>query len=199
MRNKKLLLTLIISFIALSLFMINNKLLYIDKGTFNFLSSNISDEFIKPFEYITNIMSEWGLLILCFVLFIIMYKKKKINDFIFLSVNVITSVVITKAFKILFQRERPSWPIISETGYSYPSGHTLTATCFYGALIILVNKYFKGKIKIISNIFLIIMVILTGLSRIYLGVHYLSDVLAGYILGIIILIVIYKVFNKNKS
>ena len=199
MKKNKILIALIIAFIALSLFMINDKLVYIDKGMFTFLSTYLSDNFITQFEFITNIMSEWWLLILCIILFVIMYKKKKINDFIFLSVNIVSSIVVSRIIKYIFQRERPVWPLIKETGYSYPSGHTFTATCFYGTLIILVNKYFKGKLKIFANIFLVLMILLTGLSRIYLGVHYLSDVIAGYILGTIVLIVVYKIFNRNNK
>ncbi len=199
MKKNKLLIVLIIAFIALSLFMINDKLVYIDKETFTFLFLHLNDKFLSQFEFITNIMSFWSVFFLCIILFVIMYKKKKINDFLFLSVNVLSSIVIIRVFKIIFQRPRPLWPLIEETGYSYPSGHTLTATCFYGSLIILVNKYFKGKLKIFANIFLVAMILLTGLSRIYLGVHYLSDVIAGYILGTIVLLIVYKIFNRNNK
>jgi len=197
MKKNKLLIVLILSFIALSLFMINGNFIYIDKEAFSFLSSHLNDSYIDIFEIITNIVSWWSLLIICIIIFTIMYKKKKINDFKFLLINIFSSMLITRLFKIIFQRERPIWPLINETGYSYPSGHTLTATCFYGTLIILVNKYLKGKLKIFVNIFLVIMIILTGLSRIYLGVHYLSDVIAGYILGVIVLIIVYRIFNKK--
>lgn len=197
MKKNKLLIVLIIAFIALSLFMINDKLVYIDKEIFTFLFLYLSDNFVYQFEFISNIMSVWSVLFLCIILFVIMYKKKKINDFLFLSVNVLSSIVIIRVFKIIFQRPRPLWPLIEETGYSYPSGHTITATCFYGSLIVLVNKYFKGKLKVFANIFLVVMILLTGLSRIYLGVHYLSDVIAGYILGTIILLIVYKMFNRK--
>lgn len=199
MKKNKILIALIISFLALSIFMVNNKLIYIDNGMSNFLFSCLSNDFITQFEFITNIMSEWELLIICIILFIIMYKNKKTKDFMFLSINILFSIIVSRIVKLIFQRERPSWPLIGETGYSYPSGHTFTATCFYGSLIILVNKYFKGILKILVNIFLIIMILLTGLSRIYLGVHYLSDVIAGYILGTIVLIIVYKLFYGNKK
>ena len=89
------------------------------------------------------------------------------------------------------QRPRPTeHRIIDESGYSFPSGHSMVSAAFYGFLIYLIyknvkNKYLKwGLITILS-----LLVFLIGVSRIYLGVHYTSDVLAGFLVAISYLII----------
>ena len=87
--------------------------------------------------------------------------------------------------------------MVSETGYSFPSGHSITSMVFYGYLIYLIYKYVDNKkIKIPLIIVLAILIPLIGLSRIYLGVHYTSDVLCGFLLGWIYLIIFISISNK---
>ena len=92
--------------------------------------------------------------------------------------------------KNIIRRIRPTWKWITQGGFSYPSGHTISSVLLYGTLILLVNKKISNvKLKRILTIMLCIMIVLTGVSRIYFGVHYLSDVLGSILLGSIILII----------
>lgn len=96
------------------------------------------------------------------------------------------AAVITVLLKTLFQRPRPTWatPFASESSWSFPSGHALGAVVAYGMLVYIVlalptRPWLRRTIPWLLGI----LVVAIGLSRLYLGVHYLSDVLAGYAAG----------------
>ena len=102
-----------------------------------------------------------------------------------------------QVIKSLIRRVRPSWKWIVQGGFSYPSGHTITAILFYGTLVLLVNKKLKGKYKTILTVLFSLMIFLIAISRIYFGAHYLTDVLASIILGSIILIISNSLMDKE--
>ncbi|WP_231584090.1 phosphatase PAP2 family protein [Domibacillus indicus] len=87
--------------------------------------------------------------------------------------------------KELFQRQRPDiLPLIEQGGYSFPSGHSMGSFIFYGALSFMLFQLVKGKWKKITAAVLAgCMILLVGLTRIYLGVHYPSDVIGGFSIG----------------
>lgn len=89
--------------------------------------------------------------------------------------------------KSIFDRARPvvGTPIIQPDGYSYPSGHAMISTCFYGTLIYLSFRYIKNQwLRNFACLFFGFIIFIIGLSRVYLGVHYPSDVLGGFMLGL---------------
>lgn len=87
--------------------------------------------------------------------------------------------------KQLFQRKRPLSPLLKAAkGLSFPSGHAIMAVTFYGLLIyILQHTIDINWLRILSTILIIILIFLIGFSRVYLRVHYASDVLGGFIIG----------------
>lgn len=87
--------------------------------------------------------------------------------------------------KELFKRQRPDiLPLIEQGGYSFPSGHSMGSFIFYGALSFMLFRLLKGKWKnVIAAVLAGCMILLVGLTRIYLGVHYPSDVIAGFSIG----------------
>ncbi|MEN6474096.1 MAG: LssY C-terminal domain-containing protein [Syntrophaceae bacterium] len=92
--------------------------------------------------------------------------------------------------KIAFQRQRPAVALYPETSYSFPSGHATMAMAFYGFLIYIILKQIKSYNKRLNLVFaVLIMLLAIGFARIYMGVHFLSDVWAGYLLGGIWLII----------
>lgn len=116
-----------------------------------------------------------------------------------LLANLAISLLLNLGLKDLFARVRPSdvAALAVETGYSFPSGHTMAATCFYGFLIFLVfrSSWRKG-FKYALAILLMLIVALVGVSRIYLGVHYFSDVFAGLCCSIAYLILFTAFVDK---
>lgn len=126
----------------------------------------------------------------------IIIKNKKIAISILANLVIITG--LNQLLKRILQRARPTeYRIIQETGYSFPSGHSMISMAFYGYLIYLIYKHVKNKyIKWISISLLSILICLIGISRIYLGVHYTSDVLGGFLISISYLVIYISVVNK---
>ena len=90
--------------------------------------------------------------------------------------------------------------LVKEGGYSFPSGHAMVSFGFYGFLIYLAYKKINNKkIKYPLIISLALLILLIGISRIYLGVHYATDIIGGFIIGFIYLIVFIKYFYNKKS
>ena len=163
--------------------------------------SDILTNIIKIITYSGNTIS---VIIICLVFLLI--KKTRLKIGLPVSISLIISALLNNLLKIIFARQRPSIiALINETGYSFPSGHTMNSACLYTMLLLLINKYITNKkIKIPITIICILMPILIGLSRIYLGVHYTTDVLGGYLLGVTIAISSYYLYNlitnkKNKT
>ena len=123
-------------------------------------------------------------------------------------VAVLGSSFFNTLLKWIFHRARPTiHPIIQETGYSFPSGHSMVSFVMYGMLTYFLVLFFvKRSAKIITIIFFSVLVLFIGLSRIYLGVHYPSDVIAGFSAGgtwlvicLIFLIIILEFRSKRSK
>lgn len=182
-KNIKWLIVVLLSivFIFLSYNVKTNEYLQFDKTIYNLLYfSNLTTIIMK---LITFMGSKYVVIL---VAILILIKNKKYG--IYISINLILITTIQIVLKNIFLRERPiDINIIEETGYSFPSGHSLTAMAFYGFIIYLIYKS-NIKNKKIYIFLLGILIFLIGISRIYLGVHFATDVIAGFIISIIFLI-----------
>ena len=116
----------------------------------------------------------------------------------FLAISAVDSLLLNSLIKLAVQRERPTGlRLISQGGYSFPSGHAMMAVCVYGYLLYLVCTKIKNKvIKYSVSIFLFLVILSIGISRIYVGVHYASDVIAGYFLALCYLFLLIE-FSKK--
>lgn len=114
------------------------------------------------------------------------WKKYNGRDLLLLNLDNISGVTLMQVLKMIFSRERPPLPWLGTAGgFSFPSGHSLMTTVFYGFLLFLVvrnRKAWAGRKWLIAT--LGCLPVLVGLSRVYLGVHYASDVLAGWAAGL---------------
>ena len=101
--------------------------------------------------------------------------------------NVIGALVINQVLKFIVQRPRPEgYRLAVETSYSFPSGHSMISMAFYGLLIWMVWKYERDNIlRHVWCCLFAVIIVMVGLSRIYLGVHYASDVLAGFCVSLL--------------
>jgi len=168
---------------------LDKEILKLDIAGYNFVAQYLISDNITP---IAKIITQFGGVIFLIVIssiLLIIIKNKKTGLLIWINLTI--STLLNQILKFIVQRPRPTeYRIIDETGYSFPSGHSMVSAAFYGFLIYLIyknikNKYFKiGLITLLS-----ILIVLIGISRVYLGVHYATDVLAGFLIAISYLII----------
>lgn len=119
------------------------------------------------------------------VILIILAALKDKSGLIFLGCAMIGEVILEVSTKDLFHRARPEsfFNVPLPHSYSYPSGHALGSICFYGAMALVGSRYFITNKRWLAYFVATLIVCWIGLSRIYLGVHYPTDVIGGYLLG----------------
>ena len=186
----------LIGFLALAEDVFHKEIMKGDIIGYKIISTFLISDFTTPIaKFITNFGGAIFLIILTITLFILI-KNKKIGLSIILNLIVITG--LNQILKYILQRPRPTeYRLIEETGFSFPSGHSMVSMAFYGYLIYLIYKYVKNKyLKWISIILLSILICSIGISRIYLGVHYTSDVLGGFLISLSYLIVYTLIVNR---
>lgn len=205
-RKVVLIVILLVLFFILTGLVVTGRMDVLDKSLFELLIKLKCKPLTNILYVITEIGSTIGVIIVLITSLISFVKTKKISDFKYVLINTIIGVLLMKGIKEIVRRVRPSWKWIKEGGYSYPSGHTISAVLLYGTLLLIVSKNVQGKLRKPLIAFLSIMMILIPISRIYFGVHYLTDVLASVILGFIILIITsiimdkeYYIRDKNKT
>ena len=186
----------LIGFLAIAEDVFNKEIMSGDIIGYKLVSTFLISDFATPIaKFITNFGGAIFLIALTIVL-LVLIKNKKIGISIFSNLVIVT--ILNQLLKAILQRPRPTeYRIVEETGYSFPSGHSMVSMAFYGYLIYLIYKYVKNKyIKWISIVLLSILVCSIGISRIYLGVHYTSDVLGGFLISIAYLIIYIELINK---
>ncbi|WP_019413261.1 phosphatase PAP2 family protein [Paenisporosarcina sp. TG20] len=152
-------------------------------STLKIIESGIVDQF---FVFITELGSVWFLTSMSILLILTLWLTKKDKwGIIFFILAIGGGGILTQIFKHYFGRERPSInPEIDAIGYSFPSGHSMGSLIFYGFVIYFVARTkLSRKMKWIFAILAGILVLLIGISRIYLGAHFPSDVVSGYMAG----------------
>ena len=186
----------LIGFLAIAEDVFNKEIMSGDIIGYKRVSTFLISNFATPIaKFITNFGGAIFLIALTIVL-LVLIKNKKIGISIFSNLVIVT--ILNQLLKAILQRPRPTeYRIVEETGYSFPSGHSMVSMAFYGYLIYLIYKYVKNKyIKWISIVLLSILVCSIGISRIYLGVHYTSDVLGGFLISMSYLVIYISAVNK---
>ena len=195
MRRNILLISIISLFFLDLYFILSGCSKGIDSNVAIYFATHNNIVLTNIFKFISFICSPKFMILVNVCLFIFIILKKKYKLFL-INVASIASVVVNNIIKIIIKRERPNFLVLSnETSYSFPSGHSMISILFFGSIIYLVNKYnikYKKTITILLSIF----IILVGLSRLYLGVHFLTDVIGGYLCGVVTLIIIIMIFER---
>lgn len=169
----------------------------IDTSIYNLIFKLYSIQTTFIMTFISHLGSATVLILLCLV-FAIVLKDKKMS--LIISINLATVYLTNVLIKTIVARPRPEvLRLVYETSYSFPSGHAMVATGFYGLLIYMAYKKIKSK-ELKSGIiaFLSILIFLIGISRIYLGAHYATDIIGGFIIGILYLVIFIKIIKGVK-
>ena len=201
MKKSKLyiVLGLLVIFIINTILVVTDKYIVFDNLIHNNvikLYSETTTKVMKIFTFCGSTAFIVGLACGLFIVFII--KKRK--SFAFTSVSVlIVSTLVNNIIKIIIRRPRPIYMTVVENTFSYPSGHMMASTTLYGFLIyMLLKSNYPKKYKIIYGTMFSILILLVGISRIYLGAHFFSDVFGGMIMSVILLIAFSMINDRTK-
>ena len=173
----------------------NNEIISIDVFMHDLVVNNLrSDGLTFIMLFITNFCNPIILILLSLVILLIC-KDKKMG--LIIIINLLVSILLNIIFKWIIQRDRPLEDfLIIESGYSFPSGHSMVSMAYYGLIIYFIYKKIKDKrVRNVLMILIGLLILAIGFSRIYLGVHFASDVIGGFLISIIYLVCAIKLLN----
>lgn len=176
-------------------------LVNVDSAIQSIIRSNITNQVTLFFKSITQMASLPAIIILCAISLIYLYRiGEHIAAIWLLSGTILIPAILVPLFKLVYSRERPLLEhLVNETSNSFPSGHSASAIVFFGSIALIFWQILKkSTFKITMMIIASLIIILVGISRIYLGVHYPSDVLASFLLGGAWLAFSYPIFIKKR-
>lgn len=153
-----------------------------------FMHTDILNTSFKFISFLGSVYFYIGLLIIVFIFFRKYFKS--------ISISLASAYLINMLFKLIINRDRPV-TYIDKPPFdpSFPSGHTVCSVVLYGVIIYLLSGIKNKSVKIILRTTLILLIVLIGISRICLGVHFITDVIVGYVLGIIILVMFIRYYK----
>lgn len=187
-------------FIKFATEMLEKEFTIFDDRVYKIVYSIASYGMTKVMIFISNLGNPIALAIISIIAIIILLRKKDTICWKVLIINLIALVIMNLLLKDSFARQRPDINrLVVESGYSFPSGHAMISTGFYGYLIYLVFNSIKNKSRYLFSFLIGALIIAICISRIYLGVHYASDVIAGIFAGLSIVSVSCTVLKYIKE
>jgi membrane-associated phospholipid phosphatase len=185
-------------FIELTDELAENELGAFDTAITGFVQSFRTPQLTSYFKFVTDLGDRYAYIIISVLLGVYFFIRHKSWKFIIQTVLVLLLATVTNiGLKQIINRSRPSLEhLVKVNTLSYPSGHSMSAMAFYGFLVYLSLTLIPNRaLKIIVASLLCILILSIGTSRIYLGVHYPSDVAAGFVGGLIWVTLCVIVFN----
>lgn len=175
-------------FIALTVFIEQSDgALRIDRVIHDSVSTVHTQLYTKTLLFITHFGASSLVIFLSGILVIIFWKYKQLHLAVILIVSVGGGEILVTIIKHLVTRSRPPVAdmLTAASGYAFPSGHSFVAVSFYGLLIYFLYSYLKNKlVRYLILCAGLALILFIGFSRIYLGVHWFTDVLGSYLLGL---------------
>ncbi len=191
---------LLILFIAITVLIKTDVIVPFDDAIYKLVTFKMNDIITSIFKVFTFLGSTGFIIFLCVFFLVLSIILKKKNAGLIIDGVVIISTIVNNVVKVIIRRARPTvLALVTEKSFSFPSGHTMASTTMYGILLYLVLKSnMKKSYKVTLAIILGILPILVMLSRIYLGAHFASDVIGGYILSVAMLLIETYFIDKKK-
>jgi len=172
----------------------------IDDPIRNAVISTRSD-WLTPIMKVITYMGNWQTItVICLIL--LAFRKTRLTYGVPLSIGALFVSLANKGIKAIVMRPRPDQVmfLIEQGGWSFPSGHSITSMFFYGMAIWLIRRNVTDpRLANILTVLLAIPMVLIGVSRVYLGVHYPTDVLAGWCLGVLVIAAIAEIIKRASN
>ncbi|MBA8759045.1 phosphatase PAP2 family protein [Staphylococcus coagulans] len=173
---------------------------WIDNEVYSFIYSSESFISTSIFFGATQIGEVWAMITLSLIVVTLLMLYKYKIEALFFALTMIMSGVTNPILKNIFDRERPTLlRLIDISGFSFPSGHAMGATAFFGSLMFVAHRILKGKSKAFVISASALFIILISSSRVYLGVHYPTDIIAGIVGGVICILITQLILRKQLN
>lgn len=172
----------------------------LDSSVQTAIRGDLPENLTMIFRGITRLIDLPVVISWAIILVAIFYLKKWKSESLLVAGNLSLAGILIVSLKHLYQRPRPDiLHLVEEKGFSFPSGHSLAVTLLIGSLIIILSQRVKStRLKLPLQSLLGIYLVSVLVSRVYLGVHYPSDVLASLCLGLGILFIEFPFYDKLR-
>lgn len=172
----------------------------IDAKAISYVYSIRNVELSKFAIAITKTGNPVSIAIITMIIISVFYFFKKKQEAIFYLTNILGIWILNESIKAIFKRQRPDVvKLVHASGYSFPSGHSMVFMTAVLILIFLITNYIKNRhIVFILSTIIIVYAFIVGISRVYVGVHYLSDVLSGWTFAAIWSLISILIYKKIK-
>jgi membrane-associated phospholipid phosphatase len=162
----------------------NSSFIDFDKGINSFMDSHHYSPLVFISKIISGIFEPVVFAILFLLIIIHLFYKKRKKEANALAFLTFITFAFLELIKLIVHRARPVNSLVTESTFSFPSGHALMAVVFFGMLLFLFEHHIhKKKTKILLTILDVLLILMIGISRIYLNIHWFSDVIASFALG----------------
>ena len=172
-----------------------------DQRFADWLHGRATDPLTDLFDVITFLGNFVTLLAVTVVAVAILWRRRERTDALFVAMAFVGAQVLSNGMKLGFRRDRPFFPdpLATESTFSFPSGHALVSLAVYGAIaLVLARRLSTNGRRALLFAGVAVLVLAIGFSRLYLGVHFLSDVLAGFAAGIAWLSLLYLALETRS-
>ena len=179
-----------------------------DTGLDNRIADELHEHATRPltefFEAVTTLGNGIVLAGVAAIAAYLLARRRYYAEAVLMVLAYVGAEVLSYSLKLAFQRDRPFFtdPLATVSTYSFPSGHATVSVAVYGALCLVLVRRLTGPARVVCVAAAVLLVSLIGFSRLYLGVHFLSDVLAGYSVGLAWLalcVVVLDLHHRRRS
>ena len=156
-----------------------------DQTFADWLHERASDPLTEFFEAVTTLGNGVVLAGVAAIAALLLLRAGHRRESLLVVLAFVGAEIVSYSLKLGFRRDRPFFtdPLATERTFSFPSGHSTVSLAVYGALAVILARHVRGRAKLLVLAAAAVLVGLIGFSRLYLGVHFLTDVLAGFAAG----------------
>ncbi|WP_410768109.1 phosphatase PAP2 family protein [Fontibacillus sp. BL9] len=172
----------------------------LDRRIGDFFFSLRSGALTPAIKAISDLGTTTGYIVIFAIVLIITLLMRRWMTALWLTVGLAAGWLFNKGLKALYHRERPQlWDsLVEPDGFSFPSGNAMVSAAFYGLIAMMLLGSRKGWVRA-CGVLMLAIIVLIGISRLYLGVHYASDIAGGLLAGVCIAVLCYQGWSKTTE